>query len=306
MNWYRATGIGMLFGALVLSGSAPAAAPPDLRGELARRAAQVGLTAEETAGIFKRADRIDALGLPVRPIFDRYLEGLAKGVPLIRIEAVVDQLETRLKDAAERVDAVFPRGRTTPDRTTLNRTTPDREGRLALIDHGAYALGVGVSANGIEQAMRLAAEAHQGPDAGVAPVLATGCLVAGGLKFDVSLDLVRTAWTHGYRGPELEKLGRDLGSLGREGEGPPPAVLDKVLGLIRSGADREMVFRNLDMMRGPGPSGPGYHPPGMGPGEDPSQMHGPGGPPENPGHMGPDGRHHPPPPPHGGGGGGHH
>ncbi len=260
----------------------------DLRDELVRRAAETGLTPQQTQSILARADRLEADGLPAGAVLDRYLEGLAKGIALPRIEAVVDQLEDRLRDSGRRVDAVFPAN--TPAKTPVN----DRAARLALIDHAAYALEVGVPGAVIEQAMRLAAADHEGPAQGQAAVLAMGGLVAGGIKPDVSLDLVSAAWTQGYRGADLEKLGTDLGGLARNGQGPPADVLRQVLDSIRSGADRDKLLRSLDQMLAGGPSGPGDHPPGTRPGEDPSDQHGPGGNPSDPGHMGPGGRDVPP------------
>jgi hypothetical protein len=255
-----------------------------LRGELLRRTAEVGLLPDQTRSILERVDRIEAAELPSRPVLDRYLEGLAKGIPLARIEAVVDQLEERLRDTAREIDRVFPR----------EQFAHASKERLALIDDGAYALALGLPASGLEQAMRLAAAEQGGPKEGTAPVLAVGCLVGGGIEPEASLEVVRTAWNHGYRGEELERLGRDLGSLGRSGHAPASEVVAQIMGMIRSNADRENVFRNLDALCRPATR----------PGEDPNHMHGPGGPPDNPGGTDSGGhRHHGP---HGPGEGGHH
>jgi hypothetical protein len=280
--------IGTLLASLVLVGPALAGGGPDLRDEVVRRAAQKGLKPEQTASILQRADRIQSAELPVRAVLDRYLEGLSKNVPLPLIEEVVDELEVRLHTSADQVDQVF----------SADRRASDREARLALIDHGAFALAVGVPPDGLGQALRLAAsEPQEQLQEAAAPVLAVGCLVAGGLRTEASMDVVRTAWTHGYRGSDLEKLGRDLGGLGSKGQGPPPEVVQRVLGLIRADGDREKLFKDLDQLRGDGPPGPGFHPPGTRPGEDPSHMRGPGGPPQDPGRQGPHGENPPPPPP---------
>jgi len=272
---------------LFLCTAADAAVRPEVRAELVRRAGESGLSAPQTEAILQRADRIDAAGLPVQVVIDRYLEGMARGVPLPRIEAVVDRLEDRLRESARRVDVVFP----------ADPSAPAREMRRSLIDHCAFALSVGVPSDGLEEAMQLASRGKHGLGEGRAPVLAMGCLVAGGLEPAASLDLVRTAWAHGYRGSDLEQLGRELGSLGGAGQGPPPEVVRHVLDSIRSGADRERLFHHLEALCGGGSPGRGPHPPGTRPGEDPSEMHGPGGPPQDPGHMGPGGRPHPHPHP---------
>jgi hypothetical protein len=281
MRNQRIAGILALLASLLLLAPAWAQTEPDLRAEIARRAAERGLTPQQTQAILDHADRVEAADLPVRAVLDRYLEGLARGAPLPRIEAVVDQLETRLRESARHVDLVFP-----PVQVPATRAT-----RLALIDHCAYALSVRVPPAEIEQAMHLAADGNQGPAEGKAPVLAMGCLVAGGLDPNASLDLVHTAWTNGYRGRDLERLGRELGGLGQTGQGPPPEILRLVRDSIRSGDDRENLLRRLEALRGPDAPGPGQHMPGSRPGEDPSDMRGPGGPPQDPGHQGPGGRH---------------
>jgi hypothetical protein len=293
-NWNRAaadgSGIVAALAALVAALLCPAAAlcaEPDLRGELQRRAAEKGLSPQQSQALLQRLDRVQAADLPLRPVADRYLEGLARGVEFTRLEAAVDRLETRMLESARRVDLLFPPGA---------GSGTERATRWTLIDHCTYALAAGVPPQGIEQVMHLAADGNQGPAEGKAAVLAVGCLVAGGIEPGTSVDLVRTAWTHGYRGADLEHLGRDLGSLGSGGQGPPPEVLRRVREVIAAGGDRRDLFRHLEDMRGNHPPGPGQHPPGMHPGGDPSMHRGPGGPPQDPGHMGPHGGHpHPRP-----------
>jgi hypothetical protein len=284
MSNHRHIGLGVLLLALVLFASAHAQPLPEVREELQRRGQERGLTPEQVQSILDRASQLEARGLPAASVLDRYLEGLSRGVPLPRIESVVDQLETRLRDSAQRVDLVFP-----PVQDPNTRAM-----RLVLIDHCAYAMSVGVPADGLDQAMRLAASGNEGPAAGRAPVLAMSCLMAGGLDASSSLELVRSAWRSGYRGRDLERLGRDLGGLGAQGQGPPPDVLRQVRDSLHSGADRETMLRRLEELRDHEGPGPGQHgPPGMRPGDDPSDMRGPGGPPQDPGHHGPGG-----PPPH--------
>jgi hypothetical protein len=274
--------------------------PPDLRDELVRRAAESGLTPEQTQAILQRADQLETSGLPSWGILDRYLEGMAKQIPLPQIEAAVARLEDRLHRAAHSIDQVFPAGPAVAGKPSPAGEDESRRARAALIDHGAYALSVGLTPEMLMTAMRFAADEHQGLQEAAAPVLALSCLVNSGAQSSASLELVQVAWSHGLRGTDLEHLGRDLGSLGRDGQGPPPEVLQEVLGWIRAGTEHDRLFKDLDQLRGRGAEQP-EHPPGMNPGDDPSHIRGPGGPPEDPSHDRPDGHHHPPPPPDGGG-----
>lgn len=283
--------IGLLLAALLSCSVAGAEGEPDLRAELIRRAAESGLTPEQADMMLQRADRTARANLPANLVFDRYLEGLAKGIPLDRIEAAVDQLEARLQESAQCVDQVYP-----PDRIVVAR-----EDRLSLIDHCAHALAIGITTDGVARTMQLAAREQQGAVEGKSAVLAVSCLVGGGLEPDSSIDFVKTAWAHSFRGADLERLGKDLGSLSPDGQGPPPQVLQQIREMIGAGSTPDDVFRRLEMLPGlGGPPGPFDHPPGMGPGEDPSDMRGPGGPPDDPDHQGSGGDPPPPPPPNNG------
>jgi hypothetical protein len=115
-----------------------------------------------------------------------------------------------------------------------------------------------------------------------APVLAVGSLVACGMGSGPSVELTRTAWEHGFRGFDLERLGRDLASLGRAGEGPPSEEVGRVMELLRDDAGLDRVFQHLDGLLSTPDSGV----PGVLPGEPPGRALGPDGTPVDPGHTG--------------------
>ncbi len=237
--------------------------------ELTRGAAAHALPVEDLVLIVQRAETLARKDLPVSPVLSRYLQGMAKGVPFPRIETAVNELETRLTMAAVELDRTVPAA-----------TDPEaRRARLAAIDHGAYALGVGVDAPELERSIALAALEDSPMDAVQAPLLALGVLVASGVEPDKSFQVVSSAWEHGYRGDDLKRLGKALGRLGQAGQGPPEDVVDHVLALIGSDTGPERVFQGLDDLGGPD----GSYPPGMGPGETPVNPRGPGQRPQTPG-----------------------
>lgn len=244
------------------AGGANSTEVADPRAELSRRALDHGVDQAGLAAILARIDRIEAQGLPVAPVYDRYLEGFSKGVPLLRIEAAVDQLAARLSRAATCVDAAFPGSSRASERVARGR----------LIDSGAYALGVGTPEDALLRTLRLASADHVGPEGAGAPVLTLGVLVLAGISPDRSLEVLQTAWVHGYRGEDLQRLGQDLAARSAGPKGPPDGAVDRILSMIRRGGDHDRVFRALDEMRG-GP-GPGSAPPGPPPGEDPAHHHG--------------------------------
>jgi hypothetical protein len=260
---------------------------PTLLADVILRAREHGATPEEIASLVRRAASLAGEQLPSHPVLDRYLQGTAKEIPFARINAVADDLELRLRESAALLDETYPRG----------EVEIARETRFALIDHCAYALGVGTPADQVRAAIALAAHDELPPGDARAPVLAMGCLVGGGLGADRSFEVVREAWRHGYRGGDLEHLGQGLGGLGRPGAAPDARLIDEVIARIRSGHEHGVLFRFLEELH----ARDRHHLPGVGPDDDPGFMHGPGGHPDAPGRQGPHGHE----PGHHGGDDGH-
>ncbi len=248
-------------------------ADPVLFATLIDRLAASGSSPDDLAEIARRARRLSEGELPPGPVLDRYLQGLSKGVPLDRIRSVADGIEERLRLfaslVAERVPGFRMRG--------------TRKERLELISEGAYALDAGAPAKHLGKAISLDA-APDRPFADMeAPVLALGCLVAGGITPDRSLEVIETAHAHGMRGPDLERIGRDLALAATRNNGvPTDPMVDEVLLMLRGGERIDHIAGYLETMceeeRGRAP--------GTSPMDDPSMMHGPGGSPEDPGHQG--------------------
>jgi hypothetical protein len=255
-----------------------------LLAELLHRAHQYGADAAVTAVILNHAQQIAEQDLPTQSLFDRYLQGMSKGIPIKRIQMVAEEVEHRLGEAARQIDAVYE----SPD------DPQKRQSRHMAIDHAAYAIGAGVSGGIVGRVLQLALEDEAKIEETGSALITIGVLVSGGIDVERSYEIIETGWKHGFRGVNLEHLGRDLGGLGSLGEGSPDEIIDQILDRIRRMETRDRIFRDLDAMYGR--IGEGRHPPGSRPGEDPTQMHGPGGPPENPGRQ--DDRGH-----HGGGSG---
>lgn len=251
----------------------------ELLAALLERAHDAALPSEQAVAILRRVVRIAEAKLPAEPVADKMLQGLTKGVSFDRIVAVVETVEARLVQAALEVDAAFPSARL-GDAQVL-------EARRAAIDHGAFALSAGVSSPALAQSLALVAPEANGLTEADSPLLALGCLAAGGLAVDRSLEVVELAWAQGYHGHDLERLGWNLGGLTRDGEPPSEESLDRVIAWLRAGTSPDVLFHDLDAMH----RALGHEPPGMAPGSDPTHMHGPGGPPHDPGHMGPGGHH---------------
>ena len=229
-------------------------ADAELVQSLVERAEAEGIPAPMVGSWLERVTRVMDQGLPATPLLSRYLEGIAKRVPPARIEAAVDALESRLQLAAQRVDAVYP----------APRTQKEANARLAAIDHAAYALGLsGMSEGVLDRSLALARTDDNSLNEIESPVLTLGVLVASGIQAERSLEVVSVAWDHGYRGNDLERLGRAVGRL-RNDAAPSTDVVETVLKMIDSNASREEVFKGLDDLTGRDD----YTSPGLAPGDD--------------------------------------
>lgn len=208
-----------------------------------------------------RAEHLAGSRLPVGPILSRYMQGLAKGIPFARIETVVDGLQTWLVDSARHIDTALP----------APADPAGERARLTAIDHGAYALSVGVPQVVLDRSIQLAAKETRPVEAAQAPVLALGVLVASGATPEKSWEVVSAAWRNGYRGEDLERLGKALGRLSRDGQGPPAEVMEQVMAQIRDNAGRDRVFDGLDALYGDGDGRSTGAGPGAGKGQDPAR-----------------------------------
>ena len=242
---------------------------PDLLAEVLTRSAEEALPDSDLLLIVDHATRLARRDLPAGPVVSRYLQGLSKGVPFPRIQAVTDELDARLATAARRVDASLP----APTDAALRRA------RLAAIDYGAYALSVGVSEAAFDHSLGLVADEPRPLEALQSPLLTMGVLVSSGVASAKSMEVVDMAWKRGFRGENLERLGKAVGRLSRE-EGSSSNFMGQILAMIDD-SSQERVFQGLDELIGRTEGGRGNTT--IGPGEDPGNRRVPGDRPINPG-----------------------
>ncbi len=236
----------------------------DLFAEFFRRAVETGLTAEQALHVTDTVIRLAEADLPATPVLSRYLQGMAKGVDFSRMDLVAEGVSRRITEAAGRVDKVCA----TPT------TAAGRQARLAAIDHAAYALGLGVTDATLDRSLALVAREKQPLLEVEAPLLTLGLMVAAGVAPDRSQELVSAAWARGFRGGDLERLGKTVGRLSREDGSSPGKVVDRVLAMIQTDDSPERVFQGLDELSGR--TGQGDQPAGMGLGDDPTHRRVPG------------------------------
>lgn len=245
---------------LAVNASVAQGVPPQLLETLIARAHENDLPVGTLLGWVRKSHALVVADLPLSPVFSRYLQGLAKRIPPARIDAVVSDLETRLLEAAHHIDKIY----------SFPQDARSHHARLIAIDHAAYALGLGVSTGVMDRSLQMARNDGDRIEPAQAPVLALGILVAAGITPEKSLEVVDVAWVHGYRGGDLERLGKALGRLGRDGTPPSAEVVDEILKMIGNDASQDLVFQGLDDLTGREE----YRLPGLEPGDDPTLRRG--------------------------------
>jgi hypothetical protein len=176
-------------------------------------------------------------GRPLNTVLSFYVQGVAKGNSADRIEPVVAAVEHRMREAAALVDAMGP--------------TSNVESRRKVIDDVAWVLGLeGVSKDDVSRPITLAREEDKPVDAVHSPVLTFGTLVASGLPSETSFDVVSAAWTKGYRGEPLERLGAALANANPSGGAPPQHLVNEVMQLLGRETSQDRFFQGLDELMG--------------------------------------------------------
>src|SRR5262245_38915399 len=217
---------------------------------------QNALPMATVAAWLENTARLGEEGLPLNTVLSFYVQGVAKGYPSDRIEPVVAAVEHRLREAAALVDAMG--------------TTSNVESRRKVIDDVAWVLGLeGVSKEDVSRPITLAREEDKPVDALQSPVLTFGTLVASGLPTETSFDVVSAAWTKGYRGEPLERLGAALANANPTGGAPPQHLVNEVMQLLDRESSQDRFFQGLDELMGR----EGYRLPSMGISEDPLGVH---------------------------------
>jgi len=180
----RPAGAVLIAVALVLS---PAALADDPAAEVAARAAERGVSPDLLVGPVREAE---LRGLPSRPVADKVLEGIAKGIPAERVAAVATALVARLGEADGLLQGTRSMGLAPP---------ADRAAALADL---AHALGAGVDRSAVE-ALAAAARGKGSAADVVVAAAALGALARRGVPVAEAMPLGRALVASPRHAPDV-------------------------------------------------------------------------------------------------------
>lgn len=207
-------------------------ANPDDLAEILRRARDGGGSAEDVREILGLAARLAHQGLPIDPVMSSILLGLAKEVPLSRIQTVAEGIEEDLREARTILDSVY----------SQDEVSGTREERFTVIRLCTFTLRAGGSPEALRWALSLSIEEGGSLIDAQAAVLAMGCLLSAGIEEGRAIDVLESAWNFGFRGRALQELAPLLAALSRSGEDSPEKLFHDLVDGIRDGDEQVPVL----------------------------------------------------------------
>lgn len=237
---------------LVVAAALPAVAQQTVDARLTRIRAE--LPAAAVAQIETQLQQAMERGLPVEPLLDKAVEGIAKGVPGNRIAGAVTQLTGQLGQA----------------RALLGNGAPPAAVDVAAV---ADALRRGVP----EHAVRRIHERATPGEAVAMAVHTVGDLMDQGVPVEQALGVLEAWRARGGKAAELRELPAAVERLIRKGTLPAQAAA-AVTGAMQRGAPPGLSGGHPGQGMGGPPNGPPI-PPGAGPPDDRGKGKGKGKPP---------------------------
>ena len=203
---------------------------PKDREDILRLAKARGRSAADAEALVEEVDRASARGLPQPPLVNKLKEGLAKGIPPARVQAVLRDLAGRLDRARE-----------------LLGESRDASGSSRAIEVLADALGRGLTAEDVREIERQLRGGGSRPDT---EILAFGAkswalMREAGVDPQDGLSLLVEAVRQGYRAMDLLTLARELGRHRAE-LSRGQMNLEAVRESIRRGDPPERLFPTRD------------------------------------------------------------
>jgi hypothetical protein len=215
-------------------------AKPSLLTSLLTRAYEKEFEPSTIDEILQRARRLADQELPINLVLSRVLQGMAKNVEFSRILVVADTLGADLLEAARIIGELHP----------IDQEAPSRSERHALIGHAASALATGVPSEELRQSLDLVVHSNVWMSEARGPVLAMSSIVSGGLKPERAFQIVETAWTHGYKGEVLERLGQVVRASCQSSEPITERDVDVLLDHLRNDSQHDEIVRRLEEVDG--------------------------------------------------------
>lgn len=248
--------------------------------EVRQRAAQQGLSNEQTVMLMQPPVEMAEGGLPSQQVLRKALEGMAKRVPPGRVAGVLTQMQQHTGQASQLVDPWLQK----PEVTSMmggKKKTP--EARALLVENLAQALMQRVPQKTVEVLLeRLPAQVRgkQVPAAELGAAIGIlGDLPTARSAPRATAELVASALNAGFDQVEMRRLPAAVQAAGKQGKVPAEVVARRAAEQMRSGTPAAEVLSGL-FREGIPAQGP---PPGVGPdrkGPPGDRGQGQGGPPD--------------------------
>lgn len=273
---------------------------PDRVSELVERGEARGLGGPEIAGILNPAVQLAEQGLPSEMIFQKAMEGIAKGVPPVAMDRVLVQIRSGTEQARPLIDEwvarpevgqMLNRSPQGTDRETFRKDLLSVSSRAAIEASGPNLVREILNGLSEEEVLQNATPARV-----LAAVNIATDIPSAGQDPGRTREVITRAIQNGFTSGDLQRLPAAMNMAQRRSQLPASAVMQGVGQQIDRGIPAAEILQNLfnGDVRGGGP--PGQRPPGLDNRPDRGEDHpGRGGRPVLPGENGPPGQGNNPP-----------
>lgn len=261
---------------------------------VAERARQTGTAPEATAEMLAPAVRLAEAGFPATPVLSKVLEGLAKRVPLARVQSVADRLAGHVQQVGPVVDTWLQR-----EDVRAALAEVEGKGRADIIVSAANARQQGLALDDVRLLLAELPGRARGrrldPSNVAVAVRATAEMPRDDADPSGAREIVLAAVEAGYTADEISQLPVALRQAQASANRPLPALTRNARRAISRGAPASEVIGQLSRGRPPlpppaagrGGSGQGPppgqgKPPDTGPPDTGPPDAPPGGPPDTP------------------------
>ena len=215
---------------------------------LQKRAAERNISDEQLVRILEPAVAMAEQNLPADIVFNKALEGVAKGIPAGRMIPVLDGLKGYSMQAASVIDPWMQRDEV-KSFVAKDQKMSDNIFRNEMIRAGVKSVSQMNQTEGIEQLLNAIDNSSVLEKASSASVLAAVNIITdlpeSARRGEVMSSLISKALVNGFNAEEIQKLPVAMNAAQRRSQLPAASVIEGLSNQLNGGIPAEQILQNL-------------------------------------------------------------
>jgi len=215
---------------------------------LQSRASERGISDDELIRILQPAVEMAEQNLPADIVFQKALEGIAKGVPAGRMIPVLTGLKGYSEQAASVIDPWMQREEV---QNFVDRTGENSENnfRNEMVRAGVKSVSQSNQTDGIEQLLNAIGNPEVLDKTSPASVLSAVNIIPdlpeSARRGEVMSSLISKALSNGFSADDMQKLPLAMNAAQRRSQLPAASVIEGVTSQLQGGIPAEQILQNL-------------------------------------------------------------